>query len=120
MMARLMLLDDLRVLVYFVYSIKYPVNEQYGLQFQIRRAVISASLNIREGNSFRNDNRWRYFDIAAASLEETEECLLISLKLQYVNDDTVVQFYKYYWIVINKIRRLRKSGNQCSLNQSSK
>ena len=54
----------------------WPTQERYGLTSQVRRAAVSASVNIAEGAGKRGSREFRrYLDIALGSLSETS-CLL--------------------------------------------
>jgi len=62
----------------------FPKDELYGLTSQIRRAVISVSLNIAEGSGSNSAREFRRFlDIALRSTYEVMACLEVSLKLNY-------------------------------------
>ena len=50
---------------------RFPVDEQYGLTSQTRRAAFSAAVNIVEGSSRKSIKEFRRFlDIALSSLTE--------------------------------------------------
>jgi len=50
---------------------RFPVDEQYGLTSQTRRAAFSAAVNIVEGSSRKSTKEFRRFlDIALSSLTE--------------------------------------------------
>ena len=111
-MVELQLSNDLRKLIGIVYSIKFPVSERYILEPQIKRAVISSSLNVREGNTFyEKKNKARFFKIALGSLTETEECIKISKELNYININFIDTFYAQYWLCLNKLKKLINSLN---------
>ena len=62
----------------------FPKNEIYGLTAQIRRAVISISLNIAEGSGNNSAREFkRFLEIALRSDYEVMTCLEIALKLNY-------------------------------------
>jgi four helix bundle protein len=70
-------------------SRNFPKEELYGLTSQIRRAVISISLNIAEGSGNKSEKEFqRFLEIALRSDYEVIACLEIALKLNYCcNDD---------------------------------
>ncbi len=65
----------------------FPKDELYGLTSQIRRAVISISLNIAEGSGNNSEREFkRFLEIALRSDYEVMACLEIALKLNYLNN----------------------------------
>jgi len=64
----------------------FPKSETFGLQSQLRRAVISFLLNLVEGQRRTSSNRefFRFLEISDSSLVEVEACLEISLELSYL------------------------------------
>ncbi len=83
----LLMLEDIRRFIVKVYGINYPNEEKFGLQSQIRRAVISISLNLVEGNSRATAKDYLHFCyIAKGSLSETIECIKISCRLNYISE----------------------------------
>jgi four helix bundle protein len=63
---------------------RFPKEEVYGLTSQIRRAVISISLNIAEGSGNSSEKEFkRYLEIALRSNYEVITCLEIALLLEY-------------------------------------
>ena len=84
---KMRIFEDIRKQIKDIYSINYPKHEMYGLQSQIRRAMVSVSLNIVEGNARCTSKDYRNFCYnARASLEEVNECLRISKDLGYITD----------------------------------
>lgn len=62
----------------------FPKEEQFGLTNQLRRAVISISLNIAEGSGNKSNKEFkRFLEIALRSSYEVMSCLEIALRLGY-------------------------------------
>jgi four helix bundle protein len=62
----------------------FPVDEKYAMVQQIRRAALSAHLNLAEGSSRRSDNeRKRYFEIARGSVIEIDTAFGVAVELGY-------------------------------------
>jgi four helix bundle protein len=70
--------------------VKLPINEQYGLSSQLRRAAGSVPANIAEGFG-----RWhageftRFLLIANGSVKELETHLLIAVRLRFIRKDDI-------------------------------
>jgi four helix bundle protein len=65
---------------------RFPKEELYGITSQIRRAVISISLNIAEGSGNSSEKEFkRYLEIALRSGYEVITCLEIALLIGYCN-----------------------------------
>ena len=80
------------LLTQVIYSLtkQFPRDEVFGLTNQIRRAVISVPSNIAEGFNRGSDKEFIYFlKVAKGSAAEVEMQLIISKKLNYINDDDV-------------------------------
>jgi four helix bundle protein len=93
------IITDIRKAICLIYRLKYPDDEKYGLQNQIRRAVISILLNLTEGNSYFDTNKYRFFDMARGSCSETIECINISRILDFISKDNELDD------IMNKIQR---------------
>jgi four helix bundle protein len=62
-----------------------PKSEEYNLKQQLRRAVISVSLNIAEGKNRKSSKDFANFlNMSAASLAEVDAILLICEELNYL------------------------------------
>jgi four helix bundle protein len=75
-------------LVLHVYSVtdNMPAKEQFGLQSQIRRAVVSVTSNIVEGFDRGSSKEFvQFLMMARASLAEVQNQLLIAKDLQYIS-----------------------------------
>lgn len=88
----------------------FPKEEVFGLSSQMKRAAISVSSNIAEGNQRRSiKERNRFFNIAQGSLIELDCQLEISLELDFISK----MEYKNTLELINKtgflLTRLIKS-----------
>lgn len=74
---------DLSERIYKI-TAKFPQEEVYGITSQIRRAVVSISLNIAEGNGRNSSKEFKQFlFMARGSLYETITLLKLSLRLGY-------------------------------------
>ena len=81
-------------LVLEVYKItkNFPKYETYGLTQQIRRAAISLPSNIAEGYGRKHKAEYQqFFSIAYASLLEVETQYLLSLDLNYMNKNEIIE-----------------------------
>jgi len=62
---------------------KLPKSEEYNLKQQLKRAIVSVSLNIAEGKNRRTSKEFiNFLNIASGSLVETEAILLICSELE--------------------------------------
>ena len=65
-------------------SARFPAEERFGIQSQLRRAAVSIPANIAEGSKRDAQLEYAHFlNIAEASLAETEYLLLLSRDLGY-------------------------------------
>lgn len=77
---------DLAVLVYKLTE-DFPKNEIFGLVIQMRRAAVSIPSNIAEGWTRHSTKEYvQFLSIAAGSAGELETQLILSDKLDYVNE----------------------------------
>lgn len=108
MMKELKVLEEVKELSIEVYHISdmFPNSENYNLTQQIRRAILSVRLNIREGNSFYDNNKIRFFKIALASLREVDECIEFALDLRYIKNRSYDLFKEKYYLCLNMLKKL--------------
>jgi four helix bundle protein len=73
----------------------FPVEEKFELVSQMRRASVSASLNIIEGTG-RSTNKQlaNFLDIAYGSMKEVQGCLIHSHDLGYISLEQLNRFEK--------------------------
>jgi four helix bundle protein len=78
-----------------------PDTEKYGLTSQVRRAVVSVSSNIAEGNARPSRRDYVHFlIIARGSLAEIETQLTIAEELKMIPRDD------YVWNLIGEVTRM--------------
>ena len=67
----------------YAHADKLPKSEEYNLKQQLKRAVVSVSLNIAEGKNRRTAKDFvNFLNIASGSLAETEAILTICSELE--------------------------------------
>lgn len=85
-------------------SEKLPKSEEYNLKQQLKRAIVSVSLNIAEGKSRRTAKEFiNFLNIASGSLAETEAILIIAEELGYL------QLQKELFSHIEELAKMIKS-----------
>lgn len=79
---RLKLVEKLKFFIKHTYEAteKFPRSETFGLTSQLRRAAVSALLNIVEGDRRKSTKEFlRFLEIADASLAEVEIALELAI-----------------------------------------
>jgi four helix bundle protein len=72
-------------------STRLPQSETYGLASRIRRAAVSIPANIAEGHGRRNLGEYiQHLAIANGSLEELETHLMISGRVNYLEENEII------------------------------
>ena len=74
-----------------VYQItkQFPDDARYGLTSQFRRAAVSIAANICEGHKkLSNADKLRFLNIAQGSLEECRYYNILSLDINYIDQQT--------------------------------
>lgn len=65
----------------------FPKSEEYNLKSQLKRAIVSVSLNIAEGKCRSSLKDFAHFlNIASGSLTEVEVIIEIAKRLNYIKD----------------------------------
>ncbi|QQS19430.1 four helix bundle protein [Candidatus Saccharibacteria bacterium] len=76
------------VILIYTTTKTFPVNEQFGLTSQIRRAAVSVTSNIAEGFSRPSyPDKAHFFSMAHGSLTELQNQLLVSRDVGYITAD---------------------------------
>jgi four helix bundle protein len=84
-------LADTGVLSIYTVSKRFPPEERFGLQSQIRRSSVSVATNIVEGSARRTTKEYvNFLNVAAGSACETRYLLELATRLGFVpaNEDT--------------------------------
>ncbi|MCP4438145.1 MAG: four helix bundle protein [Aureispira sp.] len=101
-----------RTLVKAVYKLskQFPKEEMFGLTNQVRRAAVSVSSNIAEGNSrFSKKDKARFIEIAYGSLMEILSQLIVAQDLEYIEQHNLDKIKPLIYEINNKLIALRKS-----------
>jgi len=76
------------VILVYRYTKSFPGNEEYGLTSQLRRAALSVSANIVEGQVNTSKKEFlNFLNMANRSLVETEYLLEVAFELEYLTKD---------------------------------
>lgn len=103
-----------RQLVLMIYRIQnsFPSFEKYGLGDQLRRASVSVSSNIVEGNyRFSIQEQIRFIEISFGSLMEVYCQLILAFDLNYIDEQqlseckTLIDRIKQMLIALNHKKR---------------
>ncbi len=109
----LIIYKDAQSLTTDIYRItsNWPKSEMFGLTDQLRRAVVSISLNIAEGTSRKVNDFGHFLDISRGSCYECVAILKIALDQKYINQLSYDDIY-------SKCERLSKmiSAFKASIN----
>ncbi len=100
----------------YCYANMLPKSEDFNLKSQLKRAVVSVTLNISEGKCKNTAKDFAHFlNIASASLSEVETIMYICLELGYfknINIDKTLNNIKILNKRINALRNKQIRGMQ--------
>ncbi len=91
----------------------FPDTEKFGLTNQLRRASVSISSNIAEGiGRSTNKEKCRFIEIAYSSLLEVINQLILSIDLNFIDNETLLNYRKDINKLANKINAFHKKLNK--------
>ncbi|HPE84510.1 MAG TPA: four helix bundle protein [Aequorivita sp.] len=99
-------------LVEVVYKIteSFPLEERFGLTNQMRRCSVSISSNLAEGTSrITQKDKSRFSTIAFSSAMELLNQIIISKRLNFIDDDVYEKLRVQLLMISNKINALRNA-----------
>lgn len=89
---------------------EFPKDELFGMTSQMRRCCISISSNIAEGSGRQTyKEKARFTEIAYASALELLNQLIISLDLEYINEENYIKLRNEIEEITFMLDALRKS-----------
>ena len=113
---------DLAQLIYSI-TTNFPEDERFGIISQIRRAAISIPSNIAEGHArYSNKEFIHFLKIALGSNAELETQIILSHRLNYIDDVSQVQILKetkeLSKMIISLIKYLNKDNKDNNDNKN--
>ena len=99
-----------RLLVLMIYRIQntFPSFERFGLGDQIRRAVVSVSSNIVEGNArYSTKEQIHFIEIAIGSLMEVYCQLILAHDLEYITATQLSECNDKIWTILKMLKGMR-------------
>jgi four helix bundle protein len=101
------------------FTVGFPKSEAFGLTQQLRRAAVSIPANIAEGfkRSGKQDKA-RFMNIAAASLEECRYYLILAMDLNYSNAINLTKLGDEVGRLLHSYSRAILSPVSCILSSS--
>lgn len=104
------------VLIKDIYKVAdlLPKTEDYNLKQQLKRAVVSVSLNIAEGKNRKTGKEFMHFlSISSGSISEVEAILAITEELGYIKVNN--ELWDKLDVLSRKINSFRKSlASKCN------
>lgn len=91
-------------------SNNFPYSEKFGITAQIRNAAVSVSSNIAEGSSrSTKKDQANFTTMSYSSLMETLNLIILSLDLEYVDQENYESLRNQVERIANKLNGLRRS-----------
>jgi four helix bundle protein len=107
---------NLVILIYKVTG-KFPKEELFGLTSQMRRAAVSIPSNIAEGHGRHSEKEViRFLYISLGSASELETQILLSNKLDFLNEEDFNQLNELNNEVLKMLASLIRSKNNELVN----
>ncbi|MEE1884947.1 four helix bundle protein [Pedobacter flavus] len=96
-------------------ALRFPKDEAYVLNPQIRRAANSITLNIAEGSTGQSNKEFvRFLRYSLRSTIETVGCLFLAKERNYINESQFISLYKKceeVLVMINGLIKVLESGS---------
>lgn len=105
--------NDIREMIKYIYALTadYPDFEKFGLVNQMRRAAISVSSNLAEGSSRTGaKDQAHFYQLAYSSNMELLSQTIVSLDLNFINQEQHQQLRTYIQGIAYKLNALRKQS----------
>ncbi|WP_262904442.1 four helix bundle protein [Aequorivita sp. F7] len=99
-------------LVEVVYKISesFPVEERFGLTNQMRRCSVSIASNLAEGTSrITQKDKSHFSTMAFSSTMELLNQVIISKRLNFIDDEAYKKLRAHLLMISNKINALRNA-----------
>jgi four helix bundle protein len=94
----------------YLLSGDFPIEERYSLTQQLRRASLSITCNLAEGNSRKSGKEQaRYTEVAYGSLLEVLNLLILATDLQFIAEEKQSDFRLLITEIGNKLNKLRST-----------
>jgi len=109
---KLQVWQDARQLVKKIYKLtaKYPSSEKFGLANQMRRCSVSISSNIAEGAGRKSaKDQAHFYSMGYSSCLELMSQTILSLDLEFIDNNDESDIREHIQLVSNKINALRKA-----------
>jgi len=91
----------------------FPIDEQFGLTSQIKRAIVSVTSNIAEGfGRVGIKEKDQFYSIAGGSLSEVESQLLIAVGVGYIKESDFTSIEPQIILVQKLLHGLRKVNKE--------
>ncbi len=88
----------------------FPKEEMFSLTSQMKRAADSISLNIAEGSTGQsNPEQMRFLGYSQRSALEVVNCLYLSIRRKYIDQEIFNQFYKDLDKLVAQIQAFKNS-----------
>jgi len=100
---------ELTTAIYAITS-RFPTSEAFGLSSQMQRAAVSIPSNIAEGHARDSTKEFlRFVSIAMGSLAEIETQLILSNRLNYIEEDKLGTLFGQTGEIRRMLRGLQHS-----------
>lgn len=104
------------VILIYKFTSQFPKEELFGLTSQMRRAAVSIPSNIAEGHGRHSEKELiRFLFISLGSASELETQLLLSRKLDFLDEDSYNQLNELHNEIIKMLVALIRSKNNGQL-----